>query len=564
MENFLSIGKSEVHLSDRGFTLVSGINNETDTPQSNGSGKSSMFDAILWTITGETSRGASSVVNEKSTTGCKCSLVIVVDDKQYTIIRSKNHSELGTSCYVYCDDDLLSDQTKKSQELISNLIPISSSNILGSIVLLGQGLPYKFSSLSPIKRKELLEVMSGSSSKIDNLKYLLSIEDSKYSDEYSKLDKSVIKLESEVSSMTNSVSVLEGQKVLDLDKAKEDMNVLTSEISELESKINEYSNRSSELSTELPKYESALDQVNKYKYKILSDIDAYKSQLSSIKTGNCPTCGRPFDNQEGNSQRVIDINSSIQSKTNELSAIDAKITGLSNKIQVIKDKISNYNNVVVSCNHNIEINKNKVDIISSNINKATELDSEIKKIKDNIVSNNVMIHDNKEKLDEVSSYMECVSYINRQLSRDFKGYMLTEVINLLSSRAAHYSEYLFNNNSRVNVELSGSKVNISVGSRYYENLSGGERQRVDLAVQFALRDVLSISSGFSCNLLVLDEAFDNLDESGSESLVRLVSSEFSDIDSLFIITHHADISVPYDNVITVVKDKEGISTITER
>lgn len=67
--------------------------------------------------------------------------------------------------------------------------------------------------------------------------------------------------------------------------------------------------------------------------------------------------------------------------------------------------------------------------------------------------------------------------------------------------------------------------------------------------------------GFSCNILVLDEVFDNLDELGCENLINLITTELKDIQSVFIITHHNDIQIPYDDKITIVKDGFGVSTI---
>ena len=73
-----------------------------------------------------------------------------------------------------------------------------------------------------------------------------------------------------------------------------------------------------------------------------------------------------------------------------------------------------------------------------------------------------------------------------------------------------------------------------------------------------------IAVGHLCCLFVLDEAFDNLDAQGSESLVTLITSEMTEIDSIFIITHHADIAVPYDKIIEVIKNEQGVSSIIER
>ena len=49
IEGFLSIGRAEVNLKNRGFTLISGVNNNIlDNASSNGSGKSALLGSIIW------------------------------------------------------------------------------------------------------------------------------------------------------------------------------------------------------------------------------------------------------------------------------------------------------------------------------------------------------------------------------------------------------------------------------------------------------------------------------------------------------------------------------------
>ena len=64
IENFLSIGNTSIDLEDRGYCLITGINNNpNDMAKSNGSGKSSIIEAICYALTGETIRGVKDIVN---------------------------------------------------------------------------------------------------------------------------------------------------------------------------------------------------------------------------------------------------------------------------------------------------------------------------------------------------------------------------------------------------------------------------------------------------------------------------------------------------------------------
>ena len=64
LHNFMSFGHVELSFNDDGFIKVTGVNeNPSDNAGSNGSGKSSLWEALVWVITGDTIRGTKQIVN---------------------------------------------------------------------------------------------------------------------------------------------------------------------------------------------------------------------------------------------------------------------------------------------------------------------------------------------------------------------------------------------------------------------------------------------------------------------------------------------------------------------
>ena len=124
----------------------------------------------------------------------------------------------------------------------------------------------------------------------------------------------------------------------------------------------------------------------------------------------------------------------------------------------------------------------------------------------------------------------------------------------------HYGETVFNH-SNIDFKLVGNSLDIMYCGKYYESLSGGERQKIDLIVQFALRNMLTNLFGFSSTILVLDEIFDAMDSDSCQKVINFISSELSDVESVYLITHHKELQIPYDHEIRVVKDKDNISRI---
>ena len=89
LNNFLSFGYSELDLSNCGYTLVSGINNnKNDLATSNGSGKSSLWEAISWSLTGKTIRECKDIVNIYANDGAYVELQFSIDSDEYVILRS--------------------------------------------------------------------------------------------------------------------------------------------------------------------------------------------------------------------------------------------------------------------------------------------------------------------------------------------------------------------------------------------------------------------------------------------------------------------------------------------
>ena len=104
--NFLSFQDAEINLENQSYTLVSGVNNNLeDSAKSNGSGKSSLWDAIAWSLTGETIRGTKDIINKFSSGGARVEITFDVDANHYKIIRTKEDKELGTNLKIYINGE---------------------------------------------------------------------------------------------------------------------------------------------------------------------------------------------------------------------------------------------------------------------------------------------------------------------------------------------------------------------------------------------------------------------------------------------------------------------------
>lgn len=141
IENFLVLTQAKVSLADRGLVLVQGVNNADTSANSNGSGKSSLADALCWAIYGVTARGETgdAVVNNKVGKGTRVEVVILDNMTTYRIVRHRKHKPNKNALHVFMNDgisgekDLTKGTEKLTQEVIDKIIGASLDVFAGSI-----------------------------------------------------------------------------------------------------------------------------------------------------------------------------------------------------------------------------------------------------------------------------------------------------------------------------------------------------------------------------------------------------------------------------------------------
>lgn len=199
----------------------------------------------------------------------------------------------------------------------------------------------------------------------------------------------------------------------------------------------------------------------------------------------------------------------------------------------------------------------KVNSIDDNISQKEALVKETMSSLDDL---NAKILYNIDEQKNLESRILVINKMVTALKRDFRGHLLTNVINYISGRAKYYALQVFGNDN-IGFSLVGNAIEISFDGKEYSNLSGGEKQRVDLIVQLSIRDMLCCFMNFSSNIIVLDEFVDGLDSIGCEEILNLIAKNLSDVGTVYIITHHASVAIPTDDEIIIVKDANKISSI---
>jgi len=102
-------------------------------------------------------------------------------------------------------------------------------------------------------------------------------------------------------------------------------------------------------------------------------------------------------------------------------------------------------------------------------------------------------------------------------------------------------------------------INISdeLGTRNYEMFSGGEAFRINFAIRIALSKLLARRAGAPLPTLIIDEGFGTQDSVGIEKLKEAINSIQDDFDKILVITHIEELRDAFPTRINVVKTLQG-------
>lgn len=606
LKNFMSFKEAYVNLNRNGYILVEGINNNVeDSAKSNGSGKSSLFSGICWCLTGETISGAKEVSNIYLKGKTEVQVKFTFDNHSYTITRTRNPSNL----FIEVDGvDKSGKGIRDTQKILEEYLPQVTSSLINSVIILGQGLPQRFTNNTPSGRKEILEKLSNSDFMITDIKEKLSVRKSTLEDSRNFTNGNISELQGSISTLNTLLNMyinnlndlsssgdyeLQIDKInLNIQKLKEDIESYETAKSETETLLNNCVLSSEKLSSEYKLEQSKLKLIDtkELEEEITSvnfDIKTTSNKISEIDSISdvCPMCGQKLHGvvkpdstslkenlavlKERYSELQVSLNESNKYNIELQNSLDLEYADrqkeLSTSIEALQADIINYNNSLTTNNSMLISESENLAKLQTKLNELENtkqhLKNEIENTKKCISDNTDKINDLRLTVDDITARLEIISKMNTLVKRDFRGYLLSNIIQFISTKSKYYSNKVFGTD-KLDFKLDGNNILISYDDKEYELLSGGEKQKVDVIIQLSIRDMLCKYLGFSSNIIVLDEITDSLDSKGCQNIFNLISSELGDVESIYIISHHTDeLNIPCDDTITIIKDNNKISRI---
>ena len=518
INNFYSIKNVKLRFDKyKGIVLIEGSNK--DTGGSNGSGKSVLLEAVVWSLFGKTIRKSTeeAMINNKEKKNC--SVKITVND-DLVIERGKKPVFLRVT---KGDKELTRDNALNTQSLIEELLQTNYKVFLASTVF-GQQNNIEFINATPEDKRTIIKNFLNLDELFDLRESVKRLK-SEYSQTIKRQDAIIIEHEKSIKSFD--------KKIKHLEKLRKGVE-------------GKYSEETLALSLEAVVKIETDNQSNEWSAAGISkDLDAEYERMEHLN----------HRLQNPHEQEVCD-------KCGHVSDIPFHPRRVQMEVEQVREHINKLEADKHVCLRNIQ----EVPISSSEYHRVIEY-NQLKKesetfedIKQETLDKIQAAHDVKQ---EYNSKYEIMRFWEKAFSESgIVKYIIKNVLEYFNSKTNFYLSHL--SQGKFFIEFNDSlKETITHNKKpiHYISLSGGEKRKISLAVMLGLQELLKISHNQKSNLMFFDEVAENLDQEGLEGLYILLS-ELKKDKSLFVITHNNYLKSLMDNAktITMIKSK-GITRI---
>ena len=554
-KNFLSTGNSfnEIELGKSENTLIIGTN---------GSGKSTVLDALTFSLFGKPFRKINkpqlpNSVNEKD---CVVEVEFSVGSCNWKVVRGIK----PTLFQIYRDEkplDQHSDSLDQQKWLEQNVLKMNYKSFT-QIVILGSTAFIPFMQLSASNRREVIEDLLD----IKIFSFMSSIVKDKIKlirDEIRTLELKKKSLEDKVEMQTNFINKIKNEGKSKIEELGKDVKSLEEEIEGF-IKLNGINQEQINLKTEeLESLSSSKDKLKKLtsiKGKLSQKVSSITEERDFFAENTvCPTCTQTIED-EFRLNRI----SEAEQKVKELQSGYEELEQAICNEEIRENSFLEISKVVTNLTH--EISQNNLRISASQ-RRIRDNESEIQRIVNNLENENTEYG----KLEEFSKNL--IKTTEELISKKEKTNYYDYSYNLLKDggvKTKIIKKYLPLINQQVNryLQMMDFYINFTLDDEFnetiqspihekfsYSSFSEGEKMRIDLALLFTWREVAKVKNSTNTNLLIMDEVFDSsLDGFGTDEFLKIIKYVIKDA-NIFIISHKSGMEDKFESVIRFEKVK---------
>lgn len=567
IENFSSVKEATLYLADKGLVSIEGINEDSAGSNSNGAGKSTIINAILWCNYGDCGKKvkSDSVVNKEVSKNCMVSSYWQEEDTEYRITRYRKHKTGKNSITVEINTaDGWKDITKAGATNVQEQI----DNILGQDIL-----TFKASSFA--QQQDALDVPAMTDKALKELlERTLPFED--LTEEFEKAKKKVTSLEVTKAHKQDVLNKLEwriestkeeahatGKLIRDYrEEAIKHNEIINGAISDNKRQIANLYKKKELYKDAVSELALLLDEIKSIPVTTLINETHLEAEIAEIKEEiehpniNCSTCG----------QAVSSIETVIANLTSELNEKEERLADAVSKNKEAKD----FQVRRTALEHKITTKRDGVRSAESIERQIGMLEDDISRLERNRKDPSVNPHtarleelhkrfkgdkEHKERtlaeLEQIEKDLEVFKAVKDTFSPNGVRYhMLENVAPRLTDATNKYLHTLTDGAIKVNwstvtkTTTGEYKEKFRIDCKYdgveteYASLSGGEARKVKLACFFGLQDVIASRATKNIELWCGDEIDHALDAAGIERLMSVLDTKAKEKSTILVISHN--------------------------
>ena len=539
-KNFLSTGNvfTELDLVKQDTTLVSG---------ENGAGKSTMLDALTFSLFGKSFRGINipQLVNSVNNKDCVVEIEFSIGSDNYLIRRGIKPKLFE----VYKNKKLVPQDSKSKdyQKILEERILKLTYKAFCQVVVLGSSNYIPFMKLSVSDRRSVVENLLD----IDVFSVMNSLLKSRVSrckEEIRTLSGEIEVVKEKAENQKKYIEKIKSKSKDTVDNYQKDINETQDQIKDIENKILVLSDSINGLIKNTQNKKSLQSTLDKYKdlrIQMSSKIKKINDQIDFYENNDvCPTCNQSIDSEHKESL--------IEKNENEKQPLDNALVSMDQQINDYIGMISDTEALMTQCNKmqntlsELQSSKNAhqkyITTIQTKINDAQketpEISIEGEELERLIEEGKLKVFETTEKKEEMNTY-DIVSLLLKDdgiKSKIVKHYLpiMNKMVNKFLSSMGFFCQFSLD-----------ESFDETIKSRYrdeftYHSFSEGERLRIDLSLLLAWREIAKMKNSVNCNLLILDEVFDSsLDGVGTEEFMKLLTA-LGSRSNIFVISHKSD------------------------
>lgn len=557
-KNFLSYGNyfTEVQLDSVKRSIITA---------KNGSGKSSMFDAIVFALFGKPYRKINkpNLVNSINGKGLLTEIEFTVNDhgkKRYKVRRGIKPSifEIYINGIKMDEMDSIRDQQKFLEEQILQ----TNFRTFTQIVILGAGTYIPFMHLTSAQRREFIEnlldidifstmnvLLKGRYSILKELETMTTTKLQLIKEKIVMQNQLIKKLESQQNEERQNIE----NEIKELEKQKKDEEKARDGLQKAMDKIQK------KLTTGPQKLKNLRDGLQEKSLSIKSQVVTVQKEKHFIERNtSCPTCKQdiPDDHRDKMIERY---DSELHENKKHLKTVNQEFEEIVEKMKNIESLQKEYFEKQTEHRTSEATVQKLIQEIANKKQRATIVkDEDIEKelgTLDTFESQKEELKDREKTLKEKRDLFDTAYDLLKD--NGIKSRIISQYIPILNKLI---NQYLSQMNFQVAFTLDDT-FSEKILSRYrdeftYDNFSNGEKMRIDIALLMVWRNLAEMKNSIHTNLLLMDEVFDSsLDEDGVDDFLKILET-VTKTNNIFIISHKPGFDEKFDQVINVEKQND--------